>query len=110
MYIHAQTIVLFGGVIGVLTTLITLLWKLFKAANHQKEQDKKIKCLRATHEKDTTAIQEEQTLIVYGLLACLKGLSEQGCNGPVSKAIDKLEKHLNQKAHHIKEKQDDNND
>lgn len=42
---------------------------------------------------------EEQTLIIYGLLACLKGLKEQGCNGPVTEAINKIEKHINQKAH-----------
>ena len=51
------------------------------------------------HHKDTEGIQEEQTLVVYGLLACLKGLAEQGCDGPVSEAIDKIEKHINKKAH-----------
>ena len=41
----------------------------------------------------------EQTLICYGVLACLKGLKEQGCNGPVTAALEKMEKHLNQAAH-----------
>ena len=45
------------------------------------------------------AIQSEQTLICYALLACLKGLKEQGCNGPVTEAIHRVEKHLNQKAY-----------
>ena len=40
-----------------------------------------------------------QTLICYGLLACLKGLKEQGCNGPVTEAMDRMEQHLNQAAH-----------
>ena len=40
-----------------------------------------------------------QTLLTYGVLACLKGLKEQGCNGPVSEAINKIEKYLNKKAH-----------
>lgn len=44
-------------------------------------------------------IQSEQTLLTYGVLACLKGLNEQGANGPVTEAIDKIEKHINQKAH-----------
>ena len=35
----------------------------------------------------------------YGILACLKGLKEQGCNGPVTEALHTLEKHLNQSAH-----------
>ena len=45
------------------------------------------------------SIRKEQTLICYGLLACLKGLKEQGCNGPVTEAMNRLEEHLNQAAH-----------
>ena len=40
-----------------------------------------------------------QTLICYGLLACLQGLKEQGCNGPVTEAMNRMETHLNQAAH-----------
>lgn len=59
-----------------------------KFVERQKRQDKEL-----------AAIRKEQTLICYGVLACLKGLKEQGCNGPVTTALDKLEKHLNQAAH-----------
>ena len=45
------------------------------------------------------SMQEEQTLQCYCILACLKGLAEQGCNGPVHEGIDKMEKYLNKKAH-----------
>lgn len=45
------------------------------------------------------ALKEEQTVICYGVLAALKGLKEQGCNGPVTDAINTIEKHLNKKAH-----------
>lgn len=64
-----------------------VLW-LFKFVERNKKQDEAI-----------AAIRKEQTLICYGVLACLKGLKEQGCNGPVTAALDKLEKHLNQAAH-----------
>lgn len=50
-------------------------------------------------DKDISQIKEEQTLIVYGTLACLKGLKEQGCNGPVTEAVSKIEKYINQQAH-----------
>ena len=30
-------------------------------------------------------------------LACLKGLAEQDCNGPVHDGIDRMEKYLNKK-------------
>jgi hypothetical protein len=44
-------------------------------------------------------MKEEMCLLTYGVLACLQGLKEQGCNGPVTAAIDKIEKHMNQEAH-----------
>lgn len=56
--------------------------------DQQKKQDKEI-----------TTIRKEQTLICYGVLACLKGLKERGCNGPVTEALNKIEKYLNQAAH-----------
>ena len=49
--------------------------------------------------REMDAILQEQTLICYGVMACLRGLKEQGCNGPVTTALDKLEKHLNEAAH-----------
>lgn len=49
--------------------------------------------------EELRAIRREQTLICYGLLACLQGLKEQGCNGPVTEAMNRMEDHLNQAAH-----------
>ena len=121
MYVDAQTIITAGALLTALVGFVTLGWKLFKWINHQKEQDQEITDIKvqhtkdiadlktqhtkdmaevkAMHHKDTEGIQEEQTLVVYGLLACLKGLAEQGCDGPVSEAIDRIEKHINKKAH-----------
>ena len=121
MYVDAQTLITAGAVLAALTAFVTLGWKLFVWINHQKEQDQEITDIKAQHKKDiddlkdqhakdiaevkamhhkdTEGIQEEQTVVVYGLLACLKGLAAQGCNGPVSEAIDRIEKHINKKAH-----------
>lgn len=121
MYVDAQTIILGGSLLAAISAFVALAWKLFKWINHQKEQDveiaknkahaekeikrveqkvdDEIRKLRDRHIKDQSGIQEEQTLVIYGLLACLKGLAEQGCDGPVSEAIDKIEKHINLKAH-----------
>ena len=49
------------------------------------------------------AIRNEQTLICYGVLACLKGLKEKGCNGPVTAALDKLEQQRNQAAQDVED-------
>ena len=50
-------------------------------------------------DKDIKSIKEEQNVLVHGVLACLKGLKEQGCNGPVTEAINQIEKHINKQAH-----------
>lgn len=94
-----QTIITAAAVVGALGALATFVAKLVRWVDRQKKQDEDIKGLKKHHEEDMESIKEEQTLLVYGILACLKGLSEQGCNGPVTEAINKLEKHLNQKAH-----------
>lgn len=88
--ITADTILKAAAVIGALGVLGGVLVWCLKFVERQKKQDKEI-----------AAIRQEQTLICYGILACLKGLKEQGCNGPVSEALDKIEKHLNKAAHEI---------
>ena len=65
----------------------------------EKECEAKIDSLKTDMDDKWRQIQTEQTLMVYGILASLKGLKEQGCNGPVTEAIAKLEKHLNIQAH-----------
>lgn len=50
-------------------------------------------------EKEVKGIKDEQAIMTYGVLACLKGLHEQGCNGPVTEAIARIENHLNHAAH-----------
>ena len=94
-----QSIVSAAAVCSAIGVLIGVLVKVVRWMDRQKEQDTEIKSLRDTHISDMDSMKCEQTLVVYGLLACLKGLKEQGCNGPVTEAIDKIEKHLNQKAH-----------
>ena len=65
----------------------------------RKEHDEKIDALRHEHIQDIKKIEEEACLHTYGILACLKGLQEKGCNGPVTEAIAKYEKYLNKRAH-----------
>lgn len=48
---------------------------------------------------DIKSIKEEQKILTTGVLACLKGLKEQGCDGPVTTAIVEIEEHLNKEAH-----------
>ena len=108
--ITPQNIITAGAVLTALIAIIGLFVKVVRFIDRQKAQDseikanreereKEIEALRKTHDEDIRAMKDEQTLLVFGILACLKGLKEQGCNGPVTHAIDKLEKHLNLEAH-----------
>ncbi len=88
MYVSWQTILTAGAVITAVATIIKYVSRGFKWVETQNEQEKEIK-----------AIKEEQQLLTFGILACLKGLREQGCDGAVTDAINKMEKHLNERAH-----------
>lgn len=94
-----QTFITAAAVIGAIVALVTYFSKVVRWFDKQKEQDEDIKALKKHHEEDMSSIRKEQTLVVYGVLACLKGLKEQGCNGPVTEAINKIEKYLNEEAH-----------
>lgn len=88
MYIDAETIIEAAALLAALGALGGVALWAFKFVESNKKQDKEL-----------AVIRKEQTLICYGVLACLKGLKEQGCDGPVTAALDKLEKHLNEAAH-----------
>ena len=77
-----------AGVITALGVIFGVLFAVYKWYLKQEKQD-----------KDITAIKEEQFLLTQGVLACLKGLQEQGCDGPVTSAIKQLETHINKQAH-----------
>lgn len=88
MYITPSTIIQCAAVLTAAGTIIGIVFAIFRWLQKQKQQD-----------IDIESLKEEQCLLTYGILACLKGLKEQGCNGPVTEAINKIEKHVNQKAH-----------
>ena len=77
-----------AGVITALGVIFGLIFAVYKWYLKQEKQDKDIK-----------AIKEEQFILTQGVLACLKGLQEQGCDGPVTSAIKQLETHINKQAH-----------
>lgn len=92
MYIDVDTIIKISAVLAALGGIGGVVVWCIKFVDRQKRQDKEL-----------IAIRKEQTLICYGILACLRGLEEQGCDGPVHEALNKLEKHLNQAAHEEEE-------
>ena len=83
-----QSIITLAAAVGAAAALLGYYNRAYSWYQKQQRQD-----------ADIQAMKDEQGLLTYGVLACLKGLKEQGCNGPVTEAIGKIEKHLNRKAH-----------
>lgn len=77
-----------AAVVGAFVALVSYIRRIFGWFDRQEKQEASIK-----------EIKEEQALLTYGILACLRGLKEQGCDGPVTEAVNRLEKHINEKAH-----------
>lgn len=94
-----QTLLTASAVLAAITAITTAVSKVVRWFDRQKNQDAEIKALEATHNNDIADLKAEQQILTYGILACLKGLQEQGCNGPVTEAIGMIEKHLNKRAH-----------
>lgn len=98
-----QSFITAAAVLGAVVALVTYFTKVVRWVDKQSKQDEEIRALRKHHEEDIKSIKEEQTLLVEGILACLEGLKEKGCNGPVTKAIGKYKDYLNEKAHERKD-------
>lgn len=103
LHITTQNIITAAALVA---AIIALAGYVFRARDWVKRQDKQdqsnesaVKDLKEHHDSDIKVINTELQLLTYGILSCLKGLQEKGCNGPVTEAISKIEKHLNEKAH-----------
>ena len=89
MWIDVDTIIKAAALVTALGVLGGVAVSLYKASERDRKQSEIIKEMMA-----------EQSLICYGLRGALQGLIEQGCNGPCKDALEKLNKHLIQEAHH----------
>lgn len=87
-----------------LTTLATPGIFLLKFCLNISKRFKSLGDWNLRQQKDIEDGMVEHAVIVQGLLAALKGLQEQGCNGPVCQGIKDIEKYLNNQAHNAKSK------
>lgn len=88
MTIEITTIKTIAEVIALVVLFYAYFSKVTRFIDKQKQLEGELK-----------SIKSEQAILTYGVLACLKGLQEQGCDGPVTDAIARIEKYLNQAAH-----------
>ena len=84
----AQTIITIASVITALGAIFGVVITIYRWYLKNEKQDDSIKEIKA-----------EQSILTKGVLACLKGLHEQGCNGPVTQAIEEIEEKINKQAH-----------
>ena len=88
MYIDADIIIKAASLLAAFGALIGAVIAVYKQIESNKKQSEAIK-----------EMQEEQSIICYGLRGALQGLIEQGCDGPCKDALSMLDKHLNKSAH-----------
>ncbi len=106
-----------GQIVGVISSIMVILGfikliydfvkkstldKINKNSEDINKNSEDIKELKKDMEVIKTEIKdgkEERLILVNGVLACLKGLKEQGCNGPVTEGIKQIEEYLMQKSH-----------
>lgn len=88
----AAVITAFGVILGVPISIV-------KTIGKHKEKDRQQQERNISQDKDIARLKEENTLLVFGLSACLDGLQQLGANHSVPIAKDKLDKYINQMAH-----------
>ena len=99
MYVDADAIIKLSALLGAMVAIFALIYRGIKWVQMQNQQTVDIQALRQQQAADIQELKDEQCLISWAMLACLDGLKQLHCNGPVTEAHSKLEKHLNQKAH-----------
>ena len=110
MYIDQNTVIEFAKLVSALLTIGGIFLIILKWLDKQKKTSEKVTELEAKeetdkkeiedkHDKDIKGIQSELCMLNYAVLAALDALCQQGYNGKVKEAQDKLSKHLNQQAH-----------
>ena len=108
--VTAQNIITAGSVVTAAVLLIQRFAKGVRWFDKQEKQSADIKELKQQHEADVEKLENELAeeirknnvelqILTRGILACLKGLQEKGCNGPVTDTANEIEEYLNAKAH-----------
>lgn len=79
------------GIAATLTSLVVIFGAVFSIYKWYLKQEKQ--------DKDIKALKHEQWLLTEGILACLDGLEQLGCNHTVPATKTKISDHINKRAH-----------
>ena len=99
MEITIDSIIMLSKVIGALGVILGVVIAFVRWLSKQEKQTEDIKELQVHHDEDLKNVQEELCVVNYAVLASLDALVQSGYNGKVTEARDKLQKHINKKAH-----------
>lgn len=88
MVVTLENIITAAALVTAVTTLVVTFVKIVRWVDKQKKQDVEI-----------IQLKKEQQELCFGMLAALDGLKQLGANGNVTKAHERLEKHLNEQSH-----------
>ena len=105
-----QNVITAGSVVTAAVLLVQRFAKGVRWFDKQEQQSTAIESLKRKHEDDVEMLENELAeemrkqnaelkILTQGILACLKGLQEKGCNGPVTEAVHEIEYYINAKAH-----------
>jgi hypothetical protein len=105
-----QNIITAGSVVTAAILLAQRFAKGVRWFDKQEKQSTDIEELKRQHEADVAKLEKELAeeirknnmelqILTRGILACLKGMQEKGCNGPVTETAKEIEEYLNIKAH-----------
>ena len=99
MQINWETVLTISKIIGALGIILGTVFAFFRWLSRQEKQKVDIEYLSQRHDEDLRSVQEELCVVNYAVLASLDALVQKGYGGNVAKAQEKLQKHLNSKAH-----------
>ncbi len=88
-------IIRIAQIVGAVTVILSAVLGGYKLYDKLVELERRVTSL----EKENHGIKKENALVIYALGACLDGLHQQGCNGKVTEAMEKIGKYINQAAH-----------
>lgn len=92
-------IIKLAGIITALSVIFGVIIGGYKMYDKLIDSNKELERRVTTLEREKNSIKKENTLVIYALGACLDGLHQQGCNGKVTEAMEKISKYINNAAH-----------
>lgn len=92
-------IIKLAEIIGACSVILGVILGGYKLYDKLLDRMDKLEERVASLEQENRSIKKENTLVIYALGACLDGLHQQGCNGKVTEAMEKISKYINNAAH-----------